>query len=190
MKFIINMYSLGFRHVADGGLDVGAGFAESTKVLILLQDAACLVHAGKVQLIMCLQGEMAQKRILSGMYIIIIGTRDGRKPRMFVGIHGFNPIDGDVLVQQAVQLLRQQLRIKRLLRIEVSRHSAGMHSGIRPSSTHDVDILTQQQRQAALQFALHRHPVGLYLPPVVLRTIIAKPNKIAHLLVNLSSVSN
>ena len=99
---------------------------------------------------------------------------------MHLRMNLLDAIDTDVLMEQAIQLVRQQLRVKRGIGIEMCSHASGMYPSISTASTSDDDILAQQQGEAALQFALHRHTVRLYLPSVIRGSIVAKPDKISH----------
>ena len=108
----------------------------------------------------------------------MIGTRDSRESCMTLAVHLLDAFDGNVLMQQSVELLSQHGSVEVHIRVEVGSHAARMDARVRPSCSRHTDVLTQQQRQAALQLALHRHPVGLYLPPVILGAVIAEPNKI------------
>ena len=167
-------------HVAKCCLDIGAGLAKGSKVFIFQQDTPSLVHQFVVQLIVQFQREVPDKRVLARMDVIMVGACNSRETSVHICADGFYPINANVLMKQSVQFVRQQLRVESRLRIEVGSHATGVYPCIGTSCSCDCHFLAQQQRQTTLQLALHRYAVGLYLPPVILRSVVAKPDKISH----------
>ena len=103
---------------------------------------------------------------------------------MHVGGHWLNAIYSNVVGQQAVELLCQHIGVELGASVEMGGHAAGMDSGVCAPCSGDADFLAQQQREASLQFALHRDSIGLYLPPVIAGAIVTEPDKISlHTLV-------
>ena len=68
---------LGMSDVTDGGLHIAASLAESAEVVVLQQDASCLVHALEVELVVHLLRELLDKGVLLGVDVIMVHARGG-----------------------------------------------------------------------------------------------------------------
>ena len=87
--------------------------------------------------------------------------------------HSFYLLHGNVLRQQLVQLIGQLLPVDVAAGVEVSHHHRGMHAGISAAGPRQLHVGTQDERQGALQLALHRDAVWLHLPAMKARAVVA-----------------
>ena len=87
--------------------------------------------------------------------------------------HSFHPLNADVARQQLVQFIGKLLAVDFRIRVEMGHHHPCMHTGIGAPGTRGVYLCTQQQRQAPVQFALHRNAVGLHLPAMKSCPVVA-----------------
>ena len=105
---------------------------------------------------------------------------------MHLVAHGLCLLYGDVLWQQTVQLIHQLFAVDALLGleprlgVEVCHHHAGVHSRIGAPCSRHADLLAEKRRERPLQLFLHRHPVGLYLPTVVVGSVISESDEVSH----------
>ena len=172
---------LGMGYMAKCGLHVAASLAESAEVLVLAKETPCLVHQVEIKMIVHLLRIATGKGILVGVYIIMICTRTSRETSVHVWCNLMDTAYADVVRQQTIKFHSERVRLEVGIRIEMGSHRAGMNTSIGASGPRHTNGLAQKQREATLQFALHRDAIGLYLPPMIPFAIVAKPNEIAHI---------
>ena len=92
--------------------------------------------------------------------------------------HPADTVDRNIGRQQTVQLVGNGHCIEHFFLIKMCHHQRGMYPRVRPSGTYHFHITTQKSRQSLHQAFLHTTPVGLYLPTVIVGSIISQINKI------------
>ena len=150
------LHPSGFGDMAKGCPYISMAFAKCAEIADGKQKGRGLVHQLEVQGIAYLAGAMAKKRIFTGMYIIIIGTRTGTETGMHFAVYGFYLADGNVGGQNAVKPIGKLVGIKVRMEIEVRHHLPGMNSSIGTPRPHHLDGLAQNSAHGLLQHFLHR----------------------------------
>ena len=90
---------------------------------------------------------------------------------------GFRPyrtqsMYGNIRRQQTIQLIYHQRTIQRLFGIKVCHHKRCMYSCVCSPCTCHIGLSTQQNGKGTFQTCLHAFPIGLYLPPVIVGSVV------------------
>ena len=115
---------------------------------------------------------LAQEGRLTLVDVVMVRTTLCREASVHVAIHGLYAVDGDVVGQHAVHAISQLVCVDTVLAIKVGHHPAGMNASVGPAGTRHSRLRTQQRGQDALQLGLYRVAVGLYLPAMIVGSVV------------------
>ena len=122
---------------------------------------------------------LSQERIFRSMYVIMVCTERSTEACVHVTGNGEYRADGNIAWQQAVQLVHQLDAINFSVGLKMCRHPTCVYAGICTSCTYNAYRLTQYCGQGFLQFFLHRIAIGLYLPAMIVGSVVCKLYKIS-----------
>lgn len=108
------------------------------------------------------------------MYVIMVCTERSTEACVHVTSNGEYRADGNIAWQQAVQLVHQLDAINFSVGLKMCRHPTCVYAGICTSCTYNAYRLTQYCGQGFLQFFLHRIAIGLYLPAMIVGSVVCK----------------
>ena len=91
-------------------------------------------------------------------------------------IYGINSY---IARQQAVKLISQLLTIYVPIYFKVCRHPTCMHTSVSTSCTDNTYFHTQNHRQGLLQLLLYRVAIRLYLPTMIIGSVVCELYKIS-----------
>ena len=116
---------------------------------------------------------------------VIVETAQG--PEFATCTEGNHEVEDSAIVKPLSPMLRMatdsdrrtvEQNIEHFFLIKMCHHQRGMHPRVCSPGTYHFHITTQKSRQSFHQAFLHTTPVGLYLPTVIVGSIISQINKI------------
>ena len=103
---------------------------------------------------------------------------------MHVVTDRIDAVYGNIMWEHTVQAVCELLAVKWLRIVEMRYHGFGMDTCVCTSGTNHRHLCAQYHGKAALQLALDRYAVGLYLPSMVTFTIKTQLYEISGHIIN------
>jgi membrane protein HdeD len=172
---------VGVHNLAVIGFHIRMQFTEARKIRVIEQGLCCLIHLCKIQRLEQTPAICPVKRILLCGNVVFVRTISRIKTGMRILIHSPHTVHRYIRRQQTVQFIRHRIFIQHPFHIKMCHHQAGMYSSIRTSGPHHFNgLIPQESMQRFHQRFLHTASVRLYLPAMIVSTVVSQINELSE----------
>ena len=118
-------------------------------------------------------GQVCVEYLLPSVYVVFIGPAQGIKPGMGTCPDRQDFMDGYICWQFIIDLEKKILILYPFsVAIKMCIKYTGMDPGVGPTTTGNPDLLSKQEAEVFIQYLLDRFGIGLYLPAVVMGSLV------------------
>lgn len=159
--------------VADVGLDIGMEFGEGGEVVNFQKNFCRLVHQVEIDFGGYLQTVGIEEWGPTDVNIVAIGAVDCIEAGMGIVGDREKVVESDVeWVDNAVERGEEPVFVGDGGGVEMGNHHGGIDTGIGATCAYEADRVTEEKREAVLDFLLDRDGARLTLPAMVVKSVI------------------